>query len=278
MAWIDSFALALTCNTFSQYKKDFKKVVEEELKKTDLKPENVFNGLRQGVAITGSFLHQCVFGTNYPGSDIDFIKMGEGKIQSSQIYDVLMTINPKGSGKLQLSHYRGSDQGFGKNKELGYRNILPCETRKVKVLPVDLVPWKELGADKTDYRSARNFRLNFSEYTKEHDKEFKTMIEAVLIEPCDEIKSIHQFINRFTDISFCRMYFDGKLRIQHLDDLFTRTFSMDWNISRYQSSLHPNLTTKDHVFLRSRLNMRCLKYQKRGFTCRNIHEFPETEQ
>lgn len=299
LCWIDRYATSLVCKSLRGCKQDFKKVVEQELKRTHLQPDRVFQCLKLGMCITGSFLHQCIFGVRYPGADIDFImskkerpflgpeKKKPAKEQRRHILDVL---NPEGSAD------RPSFFHFGCNGTVNdYQRILPCINDKYQVVPkMNKTEWKTFwktvqprgkpvnGEEWDDYKR------RLAEYMSEQKQRFHTLFEFVHVRNM----TVSAFIQRFTDISFCKLYFDHRgLHVAHLDDLFTRSFVMNWDLERYKNpnptmavddggwtskyqSATPH-TDEDRAFLRARLNMRCLKYQARGFTCRNLHEFPQ---
>lgn len=143
-----------------------------------------------------------------------------------------------------------------------YKPFIPVENRKYR-----MIEGKQHNIPKGQRTRPRKF-------AKENPHLFPTVYETVCI---TNGMSPHNFLNHFVDMSFCRMYFDGKrFHIDNLDHLFQRCFTMNWDISRYEPRSYQSdgrlLTREEKLSLRDRLRSRCMKYIGRGFTCLNMKE------
>jgi hypothetical protein len=83
-------------------------------------------------------------------------------------------------------------------------------------------------------------------------------LNYILIDP--KFKSISEFILKYFDISICKVMFNGeRLYIHNLNDIITRSFSIDRNTTKYIR------VNRDEREIDDIIQTRVNKYTKRGF-------------
>jgi len=296
LCWIETLALAWTCKSFLKYKRDFRKEFDNFLEEKKISPARMRSAMAVGMCITGSSLQQCMFGVRYPGSDIDTLEMGSVPRKERGVLSYNEYPRPQElKGHKLSSHDRSEEKkevlsihimnphfqhqslsyistGFEK---LEYDMIVPVLCNKYVVVPLDSEARKDI-IEKHHFESMRAAmeimkQMNFG------------IIETICIDPriCS---SPLDFVDTFCDISACKLIYDqDKLRIKHIDHLFTRSFVVSWDTKRYawrtaelmvrtfDRQLEAKSGNKSAMHIaRIRIKDRFLKYTARGLTCLNL--------
>lgn len=299
LCFIESLALAWTCKTFLKYKPDFHKAFDEFIEEKGIRPERIRYTMQHGLAVTGSTLHQILFGVRYPGSDIDTLEMGKLEDSGVQVDE----IRKLSRDNICLSLMPRPEELKGKTlmswNEDDKENVISIQVINPQVLGSNNVDWMLTPSENIDYdkivpvmgfkyilfrpeeaelhdtlSTEQRFEIDgLDAVTEEIKKSNLTSIETIYINP-KICQSSLQFIDRFCDISFCKLLYNGKLKIKHLDHLFTRKFEVFWDTSRYawrdtSSEFHLHANDLSEKVARHKIEGRLKKYKERGFTCLN---------
>jgi hypothetical protein len=282
---IETWALAFTCRSFLKYKRDFHKSFDDFMREKGIKPERIRYTMRHGLCVTGSTLHQILFNVRYQDSDINTLEMNisistmRNTIpRSDELKEKKLKHWPeerKGVLTIQVINphlEEDSECPYFKSEDIDSSIIFPVISNKHTILPPGS---QEIEGQLMVIQKSDNGLEAVSRRIKELNL---TTIELIAISPriC---RSTLQFVDKFCDISSCKILYDGKLRIKHLDQLFTRTFEIFRDTKRYACRAVFGATREGRrmddcarKIAKLKIENRYWKYTERGFTCLNSNK------
>lgn len=254
MTWMEIYILQwVTRNKYGLKREPFEEVLRRNLIKRGLNVDNMFQALRQHkAAISGSILHECLFGKEYLKSDVDVYVMSQlrGTIpyHATTRQHLMQSINPdiEWCGVIQGQEYHAA-------------NVVTCR--------------KYAFGRKTRPKKARRYDGTLTS----DEIEPVRCVECITVDP-RKAGSLAIFFDRYVDISFTKVYFffpagaaRGVLRMRHRYQLMQMEFRMNWDLTRYtQGSWDPENKVKvSPAEILHRLWERKKKYIERGATCLN---------
>lgn len=295
LCFIEQLALSWTCKQLLQHKPNFHFAFDKFMLERGIDPKKIRYAMQHGLHVTGSTLHQIFFGLRYRGSDIDMLDMGtvpeEGfptavvcsiprpdYLKGKELSDTdrhgesksvfpIEAINPHFHEDEQCPYYStGCDK-------LEYDQIVPVTSEKYVIIPRSMPGLtKKLGEIGHD---------GLEPVRQEVKKLDLTCAEMIHIDP-RVCPSVLQFVDRFCDISFCKVVYNGRLKVKHMDHLFTRSFEVFWETERYAwrtPELMSSIFRKEKEaetrnksaksLAKHRVIERWKKYTERGFVCLN---------
>jgi len=208
LCFIELFALSITCKDLLKHKPIFEAALRKFIRKTDFEEDSFFRGLSLGLRLTGSILHQVLYGQVYKGADIDIIRVGRKYVPTPtglkrRTYfdndprkcDILAVMNP---GTRDRTPY----YPVVEKQRLGYQNPskggglhsrFPVESRKKRVVRMDN---EKLWAFMKQHEDAiENYWQRLTMYVHKHKAEFPTIFEHIEIKHTSEFTSVFKFID-----------------------------------------------------------------------------------
>lgn len=240
LCWADVMAL---CDVWSHppfgLREPFADVVKRRMGLLGLDTGALFDlMLNHGFVITGSFLHSCLYSETYPKADLDMLYVDTRDMKRKAVFNNLnvtqFTYEQPEKGTLE--HYAKMDSHLVK--------------LRAPVAPESFIRVDHPGG-----------------------YDIKSIAQGINIDLLElkEGSTVRGWLDKYVDISFCKMMFDGKkLHMRHKQDIIHRRFTVNFDLSRYQAGWNGRVGMQrigdpGATLMKSKIGQRIMKYRDRGF-------------